>query len=219
MIMDHYVEPWGMDMCRWLCSLGAAALIASTFSACGSSGSSTPTAASAPTPTAPASPTVSTVTVSGTAPSIGATSPFGSTANPSTVTAQTVTAQVTWQSSSPSVGTVSGTGVVACMATAETDITATYQNITGKAHLTLTRSTYTLSGTSTDGTSGGVLPNINVTLQDGGTAGKSTKTDGAGTYSIGGLVAGTFSVVASATSYETPTSQRASRRIPVSILC
>ena len=64
------------------------------------------------------------------------------------------------------------------------------------------RPTYTITGTVTDGTSGGVLPNIDIQASD--SAGKmlSTKTGSAGTYTIGGLAAGTVGVTAAATSYE-----------------
>ena len=79
-----------------------------------------------------------------------------------TVTSQSVTAQASWQSSNNAVATVSAAGVVTGLAAGDADISATYQNVTGRMHVTLSRSTtgFTVSGTVTDGTSGGVLPNI-----------------------------------------------------------
>ncbi len=70
-------------------------------------------------------------------------------------------------------------------------------------HVTVARPvTSTLSGTITDGTSGGILPNIHVQIADSANAGKSTQTDGTGRYSIASVAAGTMTVVASATSYQ-----------------
>ncbi len=66
---------------------------------------------------------------------------------------------------------------------------------------------YTLSGTVTDGTSGGILPNITIAVADGPNAGKSTRSDGGGAYTLSGLSAGTFTVSVSATSYQTITRQ------------
>ena len=67
----------------------------------------------------------------------------------------------------------------------------------------LTRATVTLNGTVTDGTSGGILPNILVQITDGANAGRSVRTDGNGTYSIGGVAPATFTLSVSAVSYDT----------------
>jgi hypothetical protein len=64
-------------------------------------------------------------------------------------------------------------------------IAATYQTVKGTATITIARRLFTLSGVVTDGTSGGVLPNIRIDVSDGENAGKSTLSDGAGTYAIG----------------------------------
>ncbi len=68
----------------------------------------------------------------------------------------------------------------------------------------LTRLTFTISGTVTDATSGGVLPNILIKIT-GGTSlnfGKSATTDGAGKYTITGVVAERIVLEASNAAYE-----------------
>lgn len=67
------------------------------------------------------------------------------------------------------------------------------------------QTTFTLSGTVTDGTSGGILPNIVIRITDGVNSGKTANTGGAGTYSIPGVVPGTMTLSASATGYVTAT--------------
>jgi hypothetical protein len=58
-----------------------------------------------------------------------------------------------------------------------------------------------LSGLVTDGTSGGVLPNIRVQIMDGAQAGRSTSSDATGRFSMADLSPGTVTVAFSATSY------------------
>jgi carboxypeptidase family protein len=65
--------------------------------------------------------------------------------------------------------------------------------------------TFTVSGTVTDGTSGGILPNIVIRITDGVNSGKTANTGSAGTYSIPGVVPGTMTLSASATGYVTAT--------------
>jgi hypothetical protein len=157
------------------------------------------------TPIAPA--TVAAVAVNGTAPGVGASALFSATATLSDGTTQTVTSQATWTSSNTSVATV-GAGTVSGLAPGESDITATYQNVTGRVHVTVVSAviaTYTVTGTATDGTSGGALPNIDIQASDSAGKTLSTKTGSAGTYTIGGLAGGTVSVTAAATSYESAT--------------
>ena len=57
-------------------------------------------------------------------------------------------------------------GIVTGIAAGEADITATFQNVAGRSHVTIGRTTYALSGTVTDGTSGGVLPGITLQVVD-----------------------------------------------------
>jgi len=71
----------------------------------------------------------------------------------------------------------------------------------------LPAATFTLNGTVTDGTSHGILPGITVQVASGTNAGKSAVTDSSGNYSMIGLAAGTFTLSASATSYQTATQQ------------
>jgi hypothetical protein len=162
-----------------------------------------PTAATT-TPT----PTVSKVSIAGSAPTVGATAPFTATATLSDGSTQTVTTQAVWSSSNAGVATVANTGIVTAVGAGEADITATYANVSGLLHITIIRSapvTVALSGTVTDGFSGGILPNIVVQIADGPNSGKSTKTGPAGTYSISGIEPGTFTVSISAVSYITST--------------
>jgi hypothetical protein len=157
------------------------------------------------TPIAPA--TVASVAVSGTAPSLGASAQFTATATLSNGTTQSVTSQATWASSNTSVATVTA-GTVSALTPGDSDITATYQNVTGRSHVTIVSTvvpTHTLSGTVTDGTTGGILPNIDIQATDSAGKTLSTRTGSAGTYSIGGLAAGTITVTAAATSYESAT--------------
>lgn len=76
---------------------------------------------------------------------------------------------------------------------------------------TPTPTTFTVSGTVTDGTSGGVLPNVNIQTTDATNATKTTTTNASGNYSVSGIAAGLLTVTGSATSY-----QSASKAVTVS---
>ena len=170
----------------------------------GNGGSSGTTGATPTTPTPPpvATPTVTGVSVSGAAPITGLTSQMTATASLSNGTTQSVTNLATWQSSNPNVATVSAGGLVSGRAPGAVDVTATYQNVNGIARLNVSAPpTYTLNGTVTDGTSGGILPGIRVSITTGTDTGKSTTTDGSGRYAISALSTGSVTVTASATSY------------------
>lgn len=173
--------------------------IVGALASCGSQ-SSSPT--SAPSPTV----TVSSVSVSGTAPVVGASAQFSATATLSNGTTPSVTTQATWSSSNTAVATVSSSAIVTGVAAGEADLTATYQGVAGRSHVTIAKpeaSTYTIAGTVTDGTSGGVLPNVNVRATDSEQNSTSTVTGSSGTYSISGLAAGPVTIVASGISYQT----------------
>jgi len=62
---------------------------------------------------------------------------------------------------------------------------------------------FTVSGTVTDGTSGGVLPNIVIRITDGVNANKTATTGTAGTYAIPVVTPGTMTLSAAATGYVT----------------
>ena len=158
-------------------------------------------------PTTPAA-TVSSVAVTGVAPGVGATAQFSATATFSDGTTQVVTTQASWASSNTAVASTNSSGVVSGLAPGEADITATYQNASGKTHVAVTGAAtpaYTITGTVTDGTSGGVLPNIDVQATDSAGKNLATKTGSAGTYTIGGLAAGTVTLTASGVSYQAMT--------------
>jgi len=127
------------------------------------------------------------------------------TATLSNSTTQNVTSQATWPSSNQVVATVNS-GLVTALQAGTVDITATYQNVNGSVRLTVPQPVvliYTLSGTVTDGTSGGILPGIRMSITTGTNAGLSTTTDSTGKYSISGISAGSMTVSAPATSYQT----------------
>ena len=65
--------------------------------------------------------------------------------------------------------------------------------------------TVRLTGLVTDGSSGGILPNILVQITDGANAGASAHTDTTGTYTIAGLMPGSATVSLSAVSYVSTT--------------
>src|SRR5207245_1527870 len=97
-------------------------------------------------------------------------------------------------------------GVCAGKAPGGVDITATFPAINGSTHLAVSQPVpvfYTISGRVTDGTSGGILPNINIQISTGVNAGRSAKTDSTGQYVLSGITAGTMTLSASAVSYET----------------
>jgi len=68
-----------------------------------------------------------------------------------------------------------------------------------------TPGTFTLGGLLTDGTSGGILPGIDVVIMSGSNQGQNVKTDSTGHYSFTGISNGTFSLRFSAVSYVTQT--------------
>ena len=173
--------------------------------ACGG-GSSLPSTPS--TPPTPAAATVASVAVSGSAPAVGLSSQLMAMATMSNGTTQNVSSQATWSSSTQSVAAVNSAGVVTGVSAGDVDITATYTNVAGRLRLTIQRptaATYTLVGTITDATSGGILPGILVVVQDGGNAGRNATTNSGGTYTLADLAAGTFTLSAAASGYQTAT--------------
>jgi hypothetical protein len=94
---------------------------------------------SGPKPTGPNTPTisVSSVSVTGTPPTIGGTVQFTAMATFSNGITQDVTSQATWQSSNPAILTVSALGVVTAVGLGDADVRATYQSVSGSQHVTL----------------------------------------------------------------------------------
>jgi hypothetical protein len=192
-------------MQRILTASGIAVLLALFVVACSSGSSST--SPSTPITQSPATPTITAVTVTGSAPSVGASAQFTATAALSNNTTQTVTSQATWQSSNTSVASVTSSGVVTGVNAGTADVTATYQNVSGIAHLTVSRppATFIVNGTVTDGTSHSVLPNIAISTLDSTNVTRRATTNDSGNYSITGVASGVVVVTASATSYQTVT--------------
>ena len=168
------------------------------------SGSNTPTSPSAQSQ----SPIVLVVTLTGAVSAVGTSSQFQAIATLSNGTTQTVTADASWQSTNPSVASVGpSSGIVTAVAAGEADIVATYHSVSGRSHVIISAPAKPLavSGTVTDGTSGGILPNIRIQVMDGPSAGQAVNTGATGTYTLTGLAAGTFTLSASAVSYQTTT--------------
>jgi Bacterial Ig-like domain (group 2) len=161
-------------VCRTLLARSVVVSQAVLVAACNSS----PSSPAAPSASAPASngPTVLSVIATGSAPPVGTSAQFTATANLSGGSTQNVSALATWQSSNTVVAGVNTTGLVTGMAAGDEDITATYLGIIGRAHITIIRPLYTVSGRVTDGTSGGVLPNIHLAIGDGTNAGRTATT-------------------------------------------
>ena len=184
-LVVSFVIASGLAFLTWACSGGG-------------SGSNTSTTPSAPTPPAA---TVAAIQVVGLAPLVGSSAQFAASATMSSGSVQAVTSQATWVTSNASVATVTNTGVVAGIAAGPVDIMATYQNVSGTAHVTIvspTPATIAITGTVTDGTSGGVLPGISVAA-----AGQTTATNAAGTYTLANISPGNITVTASAVGYQT----------------
>ena len=174
--------------------------------ACSGSRSSTspsPTSTSTPAPAA----TVASVGVSGSAPQVGTTAQFSATATLSDGTTVSVTSSATWSSSNTSAAIVNASGAVTGVADGDADITATYQAVSGKAHVTVARqapATFTISGTLRDGASGGILPNVIVEAEPAaaGATKRSATTDASGAYAISGLPPGPVTLRVTASTYQ-----------------
>ncbi len=111
----------------------AVVALGAVFVACGSS---------------PTSPTTSSLVVTGTVPAVGQTSQLTAKVTLSNGTTQDVTTQATWSSSDTAVATVTSGGLLKTLQLGTADITAAYQNLTGKLSLSLRVTSLTLSGTS-----------------------------------------------------------------------
>ena len=173
-------------------------------SSCGDKPPVTPTSPSGGTAPVSTPPTVMAVSVNGGGPQATRTAQMTAIANLSNGTSQNVTSSASWQSSNVAVATVGSGGLVTGVGVGLVDISAIYQNIRGTITLTVSPApTYTLSGVVTDGTSGGILPNIRVGIGSGPNAGKSTRTDGQGRFSLGGVIGGAMTLSASNAGYQT----------------
>jgi len=200
-MVPRHVRISGSPIWRTLTAIAAALAIA----ACGSDGT-TPTA---PTPKTAS---VASVAVTGSPLAVGATGQFIATATLSDGSTQNVTTGASWASSNPNVASVTNAGVVNAQTAGDADITATYNGVSGKTHVLLVRPpspVAVISGTVTDGFSGGILPNISVQLVDTTSVLKSTRTDASGKYLVANVATGPLTVSFSAKSYVTLTKSMA----------
>ena len=189
-------------MNRFFGAVALAACITVSLISCGGGGSASPP--NSPTSPSSAAATVTSVTVSGalSAAKPGDSAQFNASAALSDGTSRSVSGQASWQSSSTSVATVSSGGMVTAMAAGEADIRATYQNVTGGVHVTVTApspvpATFTISGVTKDGS----FPISGATVIVKAAA-FSTTSDGNGRYSIAGVSAGRFTLQATKSGYE-----------------
>jgi hypothetical protein len=98
------------------------------------------------------------------------------------------------------------------VAAGDADITANYQTLIGRAHVTVVRpvaSTFTISGTLRDGTSGQILPTVLVQATDSSGATRSATSDASGGYAIAGVSPGLVTLTVNAVAYQ-PFTQTAS---------
>ena len=175
----------------------------------------TPACGSSPSPSTPSTqPSIQSVTVTANVASLtsaGQTAQATATATLSSGITQDVTASCSnWQSDNTRALTVNSTGFLTAQGNGSATITTTCQSVVGRGSMTVALkpaapSTFTLSGTITDGSSHGILPNIAVQIADGPNAGRATKTDGAGNYVLANLAPSVFSVTVSAIRYSTTT--------------
>jgi hypothetical protein len=124
-------------MRRRFAPAGSAAALAFALLACGNTHSptspTTPTTPTTPTPT----PTLTRIVVTGQAPEIGGTQQFAATATMSDESTHDVSTEATWATSNDTVIAVSPKGVVAAVSRGEADVSATFQNVSGKMHVTI----------------------------------------------------------------------------------
>jgi murein DD-endopeptidase MepM/ murein hydrolase activator NlpD len=117
---------------RFELALVAAILLSGGCSGGGSAGGAPPTSPSSPA-------TVSSVAVSGAAPLVGTTAPFVATATLSNGTSMVVTTQAAWSSSNTAAATVDGAGNVTGIGSGESEIGATYQQVSGRLRIAVAR--------------------------------------------------------------------------------
>jgi hypothetical protein len=135
---------------------------------------------------------------------VTASAQFTAWANLSDGTQQIVTSQATWQSSSTAVATVTTAGVVRGVSVGAADITATYQGVSGVAHIQVFATPFTVAvtGTITNAMTGAPIANVGIALVNGAGT-KNATTDGNGNYSIAAVATGSATVTASLTGFLT----------------
>ena len=181
----------------------AALLPACVLIAC--TGSAPSTAAPSSSPAAPARATVASVAIAGPAPVVGATAPFSATASMSDGTTATVTNAATWSTSDASVASVNASGVVTGVAAGDVDITATYQTIIGRRHVTIAppaSKTFTISGTLRDASTGGALAGLTVAAEDNAFVRYRAVSDTNGAYAISAFPPGRASLTVETDGYD-----------------
>jgi Carboxypeptidase regulatory-like domain/Bacterial Ig-like domain (group 2) len=182
-----------------VCAAALALIAWACSSNSGSSSSSSPSGT-----TGAAAPTVTSVTVTVISMTVTASAQFTAWANLSDGTQQIVTSQATWQSSATAVATVTTAGVVRGVSVGAADITATYQGVSGVAHIQVFATPFTVAvtGTITNAMTGAPIANVGIALvNSAGT--KNATTDGNGNYSIAAVATGSATVTASLTGYLT----------------
>ncbi len=156
--------------------------------ACGSN----PVSSTAPTPVTPSpqppvAPALVSMTVSGPA-AISSSAQMTASAHYSDGSIRDVTSLASWESSAPPFATVSSTGAVTAVATGNTELRATYQNVVGTMRVAVTKTppeTFVLSGIVRDSSTHQPLAGVELHML-GDVAGRTT-TNAAGEYTLDGL--------------------------------
>lgn len=147
----------------------------------GSNQSATSTAPTAPTPT------VAAVSIAGAPAAAAAAFQLSANARLSDGSTQDVTRSATWASSNAGIATVTASGLVTPVSTGDVNISATYQGMSGMAHVTITSKVYTISGVVTDSTPTGT-PIADARVQDIGATYALSNAQGA--FTLSGISAG-----------------------------
>ena len=160
-------------------------------------------------PSQPSSPpTIAALSIEGTAPAVGERAQFSATAILPNGTPRSVTAAATWQSSDIAIATVGSSGMVTAVGPGTVEISATYEGVRGVRTISVAaRARVTVSGLVSDAAGGGILPNVTVAILDGVNQARAISTDANGAYSLSNLLAGTFTISASAGGYTTVSRQ------------
>ena len=169
-------------------------------------GGGTPSVPSSTTPTPVTASSVSVNCQTTTLVTVGQQTSCSAMAVLSNGTIQDQTLASQWSSSNASMASVNATGMVTAVSNGSVSISATFQGFQGARTITIaTPIAFSVTGTLTDGTSHGVLPNITIQIVSGVNAGSSAITDSNGNYTLNGLSAGTLTLSVSAVGYQTTT--------------
>jgi hypothetical protein len=188
---------------RLIIHTGAAVLLASLFTGCGST--SAPPAATAPSSGAPAS-----LKIIGAANSrivVGDTAQFTAMATMSTGATTNVTNEAVWSTSNPSLFAVAPGGKVTALSEGSADIRAAYQGVTDKDYTTAQPLLmFTAYGTVTAAPPDfAALGGVRVDITPSPSPGMFATTDGNGDYRFAPLKGGAYTITVSQAGFHSQT--------------